>query len=349
MPVPAPVSAPVSVPVSSAALDALRHALDTVVERERPRDDPSLPTGLAALDALLGGGLPRGRLSELQAPRGQGRTTLLRSLVAHTLATGRWVAIIDAQRTLAPADWARLASPSSSGPGSIGRTPPPAKTVGQSELETSRLAVIRPQDPGRAPWCADVLLRSGAYALVVLDGVPALPRSIVLRLTRLAHDRQVVFLIACDAETATPTVGASVRLGIRIDSTGLDKVDRKWHDNGLMKRSIRLVGKGGAVDMEAPETPAAPAAHLAITVAKGGPPSTMRLPYVITTPRRLGCHAEVPDRRGVARQTPAPPKAAGGSPVTAGVGPVAKSIGRVDRSPHTRRAGESRYGRAGRR
>ncbi|MBC7843727.1 MAG: hypothetical protein H7099_15510, partial [Gemmatimonadaceae bacterium] len=72
---------------ASATLDALRHALDTVVERERPRDDPSLSTGMAELDALLGGGLPRGRLSELQAPRGQGRTTLMRALVAHTLAS----------------------------------------------------------------------------------------------------------------------------------------------------------------------------------------------------------------------------------------------------------------------
>lgn len=336
-------------PVPAAALDALRHALDTVVERERPRDDPSLPTGLAALDALLGGGLPRGRLSELQAPRGQGRTTLLRSLVAHTLATGRWVAIIDAQRTLAPADWARLASPSATGPGSIGRTPPPSRNAGPSELETSRLAVIRPADPAKASWCADVLLRSGAYALVVLDGVPALPRNIVLRLTRLAHDRQVVFLIACDAETATPTVGASVRLGIRIDSPVSDKVSRKWRENGSMKRSIQLVRKAGADDLDAPETPAAAAAHLAITVAKGGPPSTMRLPYVITTPRRLGCHAEVPDRRGVARQTPVPPKAAGHGMGAAGTGPVAKSIGRVDRSPHARRAGESRYGRGARR
>jgi len=340
---------PVPALVSAAALDALRHALDTVVERERPRDDPSLPTGLAALDALLGGGLPRGRLSELQAPRGQGRTTLMRTLVAHTLATGRWVAIIDAQRTLAPADWARLASPSATGPGSIGRTPPPSRNVELSELETSRLAVIRPQDPGRAPWCADVLLRSGAYALVVLDGVPALPRSIVLRLTRLAHDRQVVFLLACDAETATPTVGASVRLGIRLESTGNDSVNRKWRDDGAMKRSIRLVGKGMPGVPEMVEPPVVPATHLTITVAKGGPPSTMRLPYVITTPRRLGCHAEVPDRRGVARQTAAPPTAVGGSLVTAGVGPVAKAIGRVDRSPHARRAGESRYGRGGRR
>lgn len=331
---------------AAATLDALRHALDTVVERERPRDDPSLPTGMAELDAMLGGGLPRGRLSELQAPRGQGRTTLMRALVAHTLASGRWVAIVDAQRTLAPADWARLASPPSGGPGAIGTTPPPVRrSLATPESETSRLAVIRPADPGKAPWCADVLLRSGAYALVVLDGVPALPRSTVLRLTRLAHDRQVVFLLAGDAEQAIPTVGASVRLGIRIESTGMDIMNRKWRDTGAMTRSIRLVKKGIPAVLDVAETPRIPSVQLAITVAKGGPPSTMRIPYVITSPRRLGCHAEVPDRRGVARQTAAAPKAVGAGMVTAGLNPVAKTIGRVDRSPHARRAGESRYGR----
>lgn len=330
--------------VPAAALDALRHALDTVVERERPRDDPSLPTGLAALDLLLGGGLPRGRLSELQAPRGQGRTTLMRSLVAHTLASGRWVAIIDAQRTLAPADWARLTSPSGSGPGSIGTTPPPSRNPAP-ETETSRLAVIRPTDASRAPWCADVLLRSGAYALVVLDGVPALPRNVVLRLTRLAHDRQVVFLLAGDAEHAIPTVGASVRLGIRLEWNDSEPLPRKWRNDGVMKRQMRLVGKGVPAETDVQEVPPAPATTLAITVAKGGPPSTMRLPYVITAPRRLGCHADVPDRRGVARSLPLPPKASGPGVGSAGINPVARSISRVDRSPHTRRAAESRYGR----
>ena len=341
MPAPAAATTP--------TLDALRHALDTVVERERPRDEPSLPTGLGALDVMLGGGLPRGRLSELQAPRGQGRTTLLRALVAHTLATGRWVAIVDAQRTLAPADWARLASPSRGTPGAIGTTPPPSRGPLPPESETSRLAVIRPADPAKAPWCADVLLRSGAYALVVLDGVPALARSTVLRLTRLAHDRQVVFLLACDAEQAIPTVGASVRLGIRIESPDVDQMNRKWRYDALMKRSIRLVKKGAPGALDDVEPPHVTASHLTITVAKGGPPATMRLPYVITSPRRLGCHAEVPDRKGVARQTPAPPKAAGGGLPTAGAKPVAKTIGRVDRSPHARRAGEPRYGRSGRR
>jgi recombination protein RecA len=340
-------------PVPAPDLNALRHALDTVVERERPRDEPSLATGLGELDALLGGGLPRGRLSELQAPRGQGRTTLLRAMVAHTLATGRWVAIVDAQRTLAPADWARLASPPTAGPGAIGTTPAPAlSAVRPDQQDTSRLAVIRPLDPAKAPWCADVLLRSGAYALVVLDGAAALSRSTILRLTRLAHDRQVVFLLAGDAESASPTVGASVRLGLRLESDERKKVSRQWRTTASIPQSIQLVR---SIAEPSPDTPASidrqGETRLAITVAKGGPPTTMRVPYTITSPRRLGCHAEVPDRRGVARVARSSKTASTADcPRTPGVRsagslPVARQIGRVDRSPHARRAGESSYGR----
>jgi recombination protein RecA len=336
-------------PASAGALNALRHAVDTVVERERPRDEPALATGVEGLDALLGGGLPRGRLSELQAPRGQGRTTLLRAMVAHTLASGRWVAIVDAQRTLAPADWARLASPPSGGPGAIGTTPTPAAGALRSDPQnTSRLAVIRPLDPTKAAWCADVLLRSGAYALVVLDGAAALSRSIILRLTRLAHDRQVVLLLAGDAESASPTVGAAVRLGLRLESDDKNQVGRQWRSAALIKQPIHLLkSKRDSTRASADEGPHRPGTQLAITVTKGGPPSTMRLPFIITTPRRLGAHAEVPDRRGVARtiRSAASQTAPTGTVGAAGAMPIARQIGRVDRSPHARRAGESSYGR----
>ena len=60
-----------------------------------------------------------------------------------------WVAYVDAQRTLDPRDWAHLG-------------------------DAEGVWMIRPRDATRAAWCADVLLRSGAFALVVLDGAPAL-------------------------------------------------------------------------------------------------------------------------------------------------------------------------------
>ena len=120
---------------------------------------PALPTGIAALDAaLLGGGLPRGRLTELVGPTGSGKTTLARAIVERTIAAHGWVAYIDAQRTLDARDWVHLG-------------------------DAEGMWMIRPHDATRAAWCADILLRSSAFALVVLDGAPTLSKAAAVRLT----------------------------------------------------------------------------------------------------------------------------------------------------------------------
>ena len=125
------------------SLAALRQQLADIVEGTRPTM-PGLATGVAALDAALpGGGLPRGRLTEIAGAPGSGVTTFARHLVATALTAGWWVAYVDAARTLAPRDWAALGA-------------------------HEGLWVVRPPDATRGAWCADVLLRSGAFGLVVL-------------------------------------------------------------------------------------------------------------------------------------------------------------------------------------
>jgi RecA/RadA recombinase len=53
----------------------------------------ALSTGVAALDTrLAGGGLPRGRLTEILGARGSGKATLLRQIVGETLSQAGWVA-----------------------------------------------------------------------------------------------------------------------------------------------------------------------------------------------------------------------------------------------------------------
>src|SRR4051812_43736260 len=90
---------------------------------------PGMATGIAALDALLaGGGLPRGRLTEVVGP--SGKLTLLRQVVEAAVARGDWVAYVDASRTLAPRDWAHL-------------------------THVPGVWVVRPPEPSRAAWCAD--------------------------------------------------------------------------------------------------------------------------------------------------------------------------------------------------
>ncbi len=201
------------------SLAALRQQLAAVIAPQLPSGaGDGVSTGIAALDAALSdGGLPCGRLTEIVGQRGSGKTTLVREIVAQALADKRWVAYIDAGRTLAPADWASLAAsgrlwivrppppppppplPTSASPSraagrrSDGSSPPsPSPRQGERSAEPSSASPRQGErsaepssgaSPGgteeRSPvahgaWCADVLLRSGAFGLVVLDGGGAL-------------------------------------------------------------------------------------------------------------------------------------------------------------------------------
>ena len=208
----------------------------------------ALSTGFKELDEALGGGVPRRRLTELIGPLGAGTATLVRALVGAALARGQGVACIDASRTLDPADWA--------------------------SLDCAFLRVVRPRDPARGAWCADVLLRSGAFTLVVLDSAPPLTRQVALRLVGLARDKDAAFVVVGTGSVSQ--VGGAVRLEVR----------RRW---------------GGGRQRQPSE----------LTVLRGGLRTTIEVPSVIYHPRRLCAHPEVPDRRGVAGGKQARIQAAG--------------------------------------
>ena len=230
------------------SLALLRQQLSALVEASRP-GTPGLATGLAALDAALAtGGLPRGRLTELVGAPGGGKTTLVRRMVARAVADGWWVAYVDAARTLAPRDW----------------------------VHTPALWVVRPRDAARGAWCADVLLRSGAFALVVLDGAPVLARAVAVRLTRLAREADAALLVLGDGTKASELAG-SLRLRVQ-----------------PMTRRRPIAG--GAADFTR---------RISVVIEKGGPYQTVIAGEVdrgIEVARRVRTHPEVPDRRGVARQ-----------------------------------------------
>src|SRR5437660_10727643 len=66
-----------------------------------PRDDFAIaPTGLPDLDARLGGGFPRGQLSEIVGPRSSGRTSMTLRMLAAATARGELVALVDALERL---------------------------------------------------------------------------------------------------------------------------------------------------------------------------------------------------------------------------------------------------------
>src|SRR6266478_6087957 len=75
----------------------LDRTLTTAIPQADPRDEHALaPSGISALDARLGGGFPRGQLSELVGPRSSGRTSLVLQMIAAATARGELVGVVDA-------------------------------------------------------------------------------------------------------------------------------------------------------------------------------------------------------------------------------------------------------------
>src|SRR6201992_4374912 len=114
-----------------------------------------IPTGSITLDVALGiGGLPRGRIVEIYGPESSGKTTVALHAVANAQKAGGLPAFIDAEHALDP-DY--------------------AKKLG---VDTDALLVSQPDTGEQALEIMDMLIRSGAIDIVVIDSVAALvPRA----------------------------------------------------------------------------------------------------------------------------------------------------------------------------
>nr|WP_296075104.1 recombinase RecA [uncultured Actinoplanes sp.] len=114
-----------------------------------------IPTGSIALDVALGvGGLPRGRVVEVYGPESSGKTTVALHAVANAQRAGGIAAFVDAEHALDPEY---------------------AKALG---VDTDALLVSQPDTGEQALEIADMLVRSGALDILVIDSVAALvPRA----------------------------------------------------------------------------------------------------------------------------------------------------------------------------
>ena len=115
----------------------------------------SIPTGALALDLALGvGGLPRGRVTEIYGPESSGKSTLAMHVVAEAQRNGGVCAYIDAEHAMDPIY---------------------AKAIG---VDIDQLLISQPDTGEQALEICDMLVRSGALDVVVIDSVAALtPRA----------------------------------------------------------------------------------------------------------------------------------------------------------------------------
>ncbi|MEI8404944.1 MAG: recombinase RecA [Actinomycetes bacterium] len=115
----------------------------------------SIPTGALSLDLALGiGGLPRGRVVEIYGPESSGKTTLATHVVAEAQRNGGTCAYIDAEHAMDPVY---------------------AAAIG---VNVDDLLISQPDTGEQALEIADMLIRSGAIDVLVIDSVAALtPRA----------------------------------------------------------------------------------------------------------------------------------------------------------------------------
>ena len=114
-----------------------------------------IPTGALSLDLALGGqGIPRGRICELFGPEGSGKTTLALHILANAQKGGGVAAFIDAEHALDPS-WARKLG-----------------------VDLENLLISQPDSGEQALEICEMLVRSNAVDVVVVDSVAALiPRA----------------------------------------------------------------------------------------------------------------------------------------------------------------------------
>jgi recombination protein RecA len=118
-------------------------------------DIPAIPTGSLSLDAALGvGGMPRGRVVEIYGPESSGKTTLALHVIAEAQKRGGMAAFIDAEHALDATYAVKLG------------------------VDTDNLLVSQPDSGEQALEIAEVLIRSNAVDVLVIDSVAALvPRA----------------------------------------------------------------------------------------------------------------------------------------------------------------------------
>jgi len=189
----------------------LDRTLTTALPEIDPRDESALaPSGITALDARLGGGFPRGQLSELVGLRSSGCTSLQLQMLAAATARGEIAAIVDAL------DMLDVASAASAGVdlerllwirGHVVSNPGMCRDLNQRALEQAIRALT-------------LVLQAGNFGLVVFDAAEApadavrrLPFTTWLRLQRIIEGSPTACVLVGTEPMARSSAGLTLKLG----------------------------------------------------------------------------------------------------------------------------------------
>ena len=200
----------------------LDRTLTTALPPIDPRDESALaPAGITALDAKLGGGFPRGQLSELVGPRSSGRTSVVMQMMAAATARGELVALVDAldMFDLGTAATAGIVLPQLLWVrGHVVMNPGMCRDLNQRALEQAIRALT-------------LVLQAGNFGLVVFDAAEApadavrrLPFTTWMRLQRIIEGSQTACVLVAGEAMARSSAGLTLRLsGVRGEEVGISR------------------------------------------------------------------------------------------------------------------------------
>jgi len=188
-----------------------------------PQDEAAIgATTIPSLDAQLGGGFPRGQLSELVGARSTGRTSMLLRMMAAATERGELVALVDALDTL------------------------DVSSAAAAGVDLDRLLWIRGHVVSNPGLCRDMnqrameqavraltlVLQAGNLGLVVLDvgeapveALRRLPFTTWLRLQKMVEGRQTMCVIVGNEPMARSSAGLTVLVGQTDGVSGIRKSD----------------------------------------------------------------------------------------------------------------------------
>jgi hypothetical protein len=189
---------PISSPVQGRGLEALLRDLGASVTRGVPETPPApcFPTGLAEIDRALGGGFPRGRVSEVVGPACCGRTSLALALLARVTAQGELAVVVD------PPDVFDAASAAAAG------------------VDLARVLWVRPPGLGEALRSVEHVLQAGGFPLVLLDlaaegtATPRIPTSAWPRLRKATAAAAAALVLLAHSRLA----GTFADLALELDA-----------------------------------------------------------------------------------------------------------------------------------
>ena len=214
----------------------LDRTLTTAIPAVDPRDACAIaPSNVTALDAQLGGGLPRGQLSELVGPRSSGRTSLMLQLLAAATRRGELVAVVDTldmfdveSAVATGVDLERLLWVR----GLVVPNPGMCRDMNQRALEQAIRAFT-------------LVLQAGNFGLVVFDASEApadairrLPFTTWMRLQKIVEGSQTACLLVGSEAMARSSAGLTLKLD-RAQGTGLRARPRLFEGLDIDARVVR--------------------------------------------------------------------------------------------------------------